>query len=342
MSKLYPYYFEADKELEDDVDVFIFLSGRATGKTTNILDYIALECKTNSEQFVYFDTVDTIANTKTRRDGIFEHNVNTKVLYNMQKFWLDKGTTTVTKNDTKPVKFEATTTNTELIGHYQILANFSDYKSGNYDKVSWLVLDEASDKISQYGSKFTRDFINLVSTDIRLRSTKIVFAGNVDNADNDFFRNLGIDNDFIAEHYNTPYYFTSAGIKFKVLIFDKTYITTPPDTLSSFAENLGKAFGHDINSIEVAYDVSDKNIHQKPLPPSAIKVVANSEAVYLYANHFYNAIPEATPITDAIIIDLLDGDLSSIKFRASFSDGGQVYYTYQNRATKSLVKRILS
>lgn len=340
MTKLYPNFFQADKELEDGIDVFIFLSGRSTGKTTNILDYITLRCKEDKDEFVYLDTIDTIANTKTRRDGIFEHNAHTKVIYNLQKFWLDKGSTTATKNDSKVTKFEVLPTNSQLIGHYQILRNFSDYKSGNYDKVKWLVLDEASDKISQYGSKFTKDFMNLVSTDIRLRGAKIVFAGNVDNADNEFYRNLGIDNEFIADNYNTPFYFETEGIKFKILVFDEHYITKPENLKNSFVEKLGRAFNYDVNSIDVDYDVTDKNVQKRELPTLAIKIEGNDEVVYLANNHFYNKYDGV--ISDTIILDILDGDASSIKFRNSFAEGGQVYYTYQNRATKSLVKRILS
>lgn len=339
MSKLYPYFFEADKEIEDDVDVFIFLSGRSTGKTTNILDYVALQCSEHDKEFVYLDTMDSIANTKNRRDGIFEHNAHIEVLYDMQKFWFKKTKTSASKNASKPERFDLNAIKGSLAGHYQILANFSDYKSGNYDKVDWIVLDEASDKISEYGSKFTKDFINLVSTDIRLRSAKIVFAGNVDNADNEFFRNLGIENEFIAANYNKPTYFEKEGIKFKVLVFDNQYIVKPKDLENSFAEKLGKSFGHDINSIEVSYDVTDTNVIPIEESDSAIKIEGNNEVVYLNNNHFYNKFEGL--ITDTIVIDILDGDLSSIKFRQSFLDGGQIYYTYQNRATKSLVKRII-
>lgn len=340
MSKLYPYYFEADKEIEDAVDVFIFLSGRATGKTTNILDYIALESQKNEEQFIYLDTVDSIANTKSRRDGIFAHNEHVKVFYDMQKFWLDEGKTVAAKNGSKATKFETDSKNKIMIGHYQLLANFSDYKSGDYDKVKWLVIDEASDKITNYGRNFSKDFMNLVSTDFRLRDAKLVFAGNVDNADQEFFRNIGITPEFIAKNYNRPAYFSRNGVRFKVLVFDKSYITEPPESQVSFAEKLGLALGHDINSIEMSFNVTDKNVVIESQPDTAIRIEGNGEVVYLANNHFYGSFNGQ--VTDTVTIDLLDGDLTSIKFRGSFAEGGQIYYTYQDLATKSTVKKILS
>lgn len=262
-------YYDSTNMWDSECPINFALSGRGAGKSTRIAKDIAKYCVENDRQFILL-TRNSMSKMTRYFEGYLRDSLEEEYGWHVE-FGDRDNIIKVSDNDR---------TKKDIIGYHHYLSLQSTYKSNQFDKVDFIIYEEALTlEASVYYPDEFEMWLSYLSTVFRHRDDcKAVLIGNVMTASNPYFEGYGIPPECLRDY--GCHLYNSCGVKVCVDVAPPAYESE--DEIPMFMRSKGNEMnisGIYVDSSPFVIQPKAKTI--KELKKRNIAIITNDNKFYI-------------------------------------------------------------